>query len=173
MKYFILLMLSLTLVSCATPLQTMSVQRVSDDEGRFNLIYLVGVKSNDVRNAVVLDRLGDEYEFVPEVRDFDYEILQDISIQEALLESDVFFRSFPFITGADLHGIADKDGNIIGYELKPFYNVKYYGVENVLNIDYTVKSDNLIAIDIGIKFGLVALTELPPVEQPRRREPPR
>jgi len=159
MKRISVLVFTLMLASCITPLKTLPIQKVTDDEGRFNLIYLVGIKSKDIRNAIVIDRLGDEYEFVPDVRDFEYEILQDISIREALLETDVFFRSFPFIKGANLQGITDQDGNIIGYELKPFYDKKFYGVEDILDIDYTLKSDNRIGIDIGIKFGLIPRLE--------------
>ncbi len=143
------------LASCSIKLTTVPVQKMQEDEGQFNLIYLVNQKRDDLRNAVILDRLGDEYIFVPDVRDFDYEVLQDISIREATLETDVFFRSFPFITGGTFFGITNRKGDTIGYEFRPYYNPKYYGTPDILDIDYSLKSDGRIYIDIGIKYNLI------------------
>jgi hypothetical protein len=151
----ILLILPAVLAGCVTALKTAPAKQISEEKGQFNLIYLVSSKRDDVRNAIVLDRLGDEYRFVPDVRDFDYEILQDISIDEAVNEANIFFRSFPYTVGGDVKSINDNEGNIVGYEFRPYYDIKLYGILDILDIDYTTKADKRVYIDIAVKLNLI------------------
>jgi hypothetical protein len=102
----------------------------------------------------ILDRQGDEFEFIPKVKDFEYEILQDVPMKEALYEAQVFFRERPFIMEPIFERIFDDDNVTIGYEIRPLYHKSIFGQRDALAITYRLMEDNEIQIRIALKAGL-------------------
>ncbi len=143
--------LALALFSCAPTVRTEPLESLSGLREKLNLIYYVGTRRDDLGRAVVLDVLGDGYEFVPEVEDYEYEILQDISIGEAVYETRVFFGRYPFITGPVFKRILNEKGFPIGYEIRPRYHPKLFGKEDVLEINYHSAKNNLVHIRIKLR----------------------
>jgi len=105
----------------------------------FTLIYYVGISHNDHRRAVILDIEDDEIEFIPTVRDFEYEILQNVSIPEAVFEAEIFFNHEPVIYDYYFKEVRGLTGKPIGYELRPVYFEDFYGSIDPLDIKYRVK----------------------------------
>jgi hypothetical protein len=153
----IIIVSAFVLLACAPmgkPVDSLLVDDISDAQGLYTLIYYLGTKPKDVRYAIVLDRQGDAYEFIPKVKDFEYEILQDVPVREALYEAQVFFRERPFLMGPLFERIFDDDNVTIGYEIRPLYHKSIFGQKDVLAVTYRLMEDNEIQVRIALKPGL-------------------
>jgi hypothetical protein len=153
----VILLSAFVLMACAPvgkPVDSLLVDDISDAQGLYTLIYYLGTKPKDVRYAIVLDRQGDQYEFIPKVKDFEYEILQDIPMKEALYEAKVFFQDRPFLMEPILERIFDDNNVTIGYEIRPLYHKSIFGQKDVLAITYRLMEDNEIQVRIALKPGL-------------------
>ena len=126
--------------------------RISVDT-MFTLIYYVGVNRNDRRRAVVLDREDDDIEFIPTVRDFEYEILQNVTIPEAVYEAEIFFGNESVIYDYYFREVRGTDGQPIGYELRPVYYEDFFGYIDPLDISYQVNRKR-VSVDIDYIRGL-------------------
>lgn len=147
------------LASCAgTPLKVVQLQSIPEKrEPLFTLIYFVGTERYDVRRAVILDLEGDGYEFRPEVKDFEYEILQSISIPESLYEAEVFFQH-QGIRGYSKSAILLPGGKVAGYELRPLYKKEFMGIKDLLKTSYYLDSKSgHIKIRISLRASLKRL----------------
>lgn len=141
------------MISCA-PAPRLAVSPVDDIRGAagyFTLIYYVGLKHGDIRNAVILDIEGDDYEFIPTVKDFQYEILQNITVGEALYETKVFFSENEDIIGVVYNEIFAPDGSVIGLELRPLYYPDIRGDEDILDIGFTMSKKKSVKVSIDFK----------------------
>ncbi|KKL53494.1 hypothetical protein LCGC14_2274890 [marine sediment metagenome] len=103
----------------------------------FTLIYYVGISRKDKRRAVILDLDDDGIEFIPTVRDFEYEILQNVSMEEAIYETEIFFGHEGLITNYYFKKVVGLDGSVIGYEIRPTYIRQFYGHSDPLDIKYS------------------------------------
>lgn len=152
--------LAALLASCsmAVPLNKESLKELPPDDGDrlYTLIYFVGVHQSDVRRAVILDADGDGFNFLPEVEDFNYEILQDISLNEAVYEAEIFFHHVG-VTGYNKARILERTGRTIGYEFRPTYHKEFMGVEDLLKVSYGLHKDMNVSIHIRLKASLKRL----------------
>jgi hypothetical protein len=153
LKRAVIAALAFAVFSCAPPVtfKTEPVKSLTDINERFNLIYYVGTEREDIRRAVVLDVRGDEYEFIPSVEDFEYEILQDIPIWEAIYETKIFFGHHWFITTTVYKRILNLEGRAIGYELRPLYHSDMFRKKDVIAITYTVEEGNRVSVEIKLE----------------------
>ena len=149
-------MLSVMLGGCfGTPLNTKLLSEPPlKDERLFTLIYFVGLNREDIKRAVVLDLEGDKYNFTPRLRDFEYEILQNVTINEAIYETELFYRYEEVITGYVFQEILSVSGDLLGYELRPLYVKHIYGTEDILDISY-LQSGRKVKVTIGLQEGLI------------------
>ncbi len=116
----------------------------------FTLIYLLGEDLYDKRRAVILDLEEDGIEFIPTVPHFEYEILQNVSISEAIYETEIFFGHEAFITNYYFKKILGLRGRIIGYEIRPTYIESLYGSFDPLRIKYKFKRRRVsVSIELG------------------------
>lgn len=125
-----------------------------EDNRRFTLIYFFGVSSFDPRRAVFLDFEDDEIQMAPNMRDFEYEKLQGVTLGEGLYEAEVFFASEPKIINSVAYTISTPEGAFAGYELLPLYDPKYLGKSELLDVFYTMGPDGVVLIDVEIKKGI-------------------
>lgn len=140
-------------VTTGTPLATRDLINAPADDHDFTLIYYVGVDKGDPRRAVILDMETDGMEFIPAVREFEYEILQNVSMEEALYEAEIFFNHEPQIESYAFKAVLSETGRIMGYELRPYYKEALYGESDILKIEYTSKRKR-VNIEIGLKPSL-------------------
>lgn len=149
--------MAMLLASCATSISLKTdplEEPPKDDERIFTLIYFVGTDKSDIRRAVILDVEGDKYTFRPRTEDFQYEILQNISIKESLYEAELFFK-YEGNKGYNTSRVLGPDGALIGYELKPLYFEDFKGDEDILNISYSLNPETgLVQIKIKLKASL-------------------
>jgi hypothetical protein len=111
---------------------------VSEDVS-FTLIYYVGISKRDNRRAVILDREDDSIEFIPTVRDFEYEILQNVSLEEAVYEAELFMEHEMIIYDYYFKKVLGPSGIIIGYEMRPVYVPWFYDTIDPVLIEYKYK----------------------------------
>ncbi|HEB02861.1 MAG TPA: hypothetical protein ENI12_06475 [Nitrospirae bacterium] len=116
----------------------------------FTLIYYVGISKKDKRRAVILDLDDDGIEFIPTVRDFEYEILQNVSMDEAIYETEIFLGHEGLITNYYFKKVLGLDGSVIGYEIRPTYIQEFYGHPDPLEIEYSFKRRR-VSVSIGLK----------------------
>ena len=128
------------------------IPQISEDI-LFTLIYYVGISREDMRRAVILDLEDDAIEFIPTVRDFEYEILQNVSMDEAIYESEIFLRHEGLITNYYFKTVLGPDLKVIGYEIRPIYAIELFGHPDPLKIKYSLKRQR-VSVSIGLKKGL-------------------
>ncbi len=128
------------------------VPQISEDT-LFTLIYLLGRDRHDKRRAVILDLEEDGIEIIPTVPDFEYEILQSVSVAEAIYETEIFFGHQDVITNYYFKTVFGPNGNIIGYEIRPTYVESLYGSFDPLEIKYKYNRRR-VSVSIGLKKGL-------------------
>jgi len=125
-----------------------------NDTRRFTLIYFFGINEFDPRRAVILDSDGDDIQILPNVRDFEYEKLQNVSMGEALYEAEVFFASEPKIINSTVSTISTPDGSFAGYEILPVYDKSYLGRSELLDVIYSLGPDGTVLFDVELKRGI-------------------
>ena len=128
------------------------VPQVSEDT-LFTLIYLLGRDKEDQRRAVILDFEDDGVEFIPTVPGYEYEILQSVSISEAIYETEIFFGHQAVITNYYFKRVLGPEGSVIGYEIRPTYVESMYGNFDPLKIEYKFKRRR-VSVSIGLHRGL-------------------
>ena len=119
----------------------------------FKLIYYVGINRKDKRRAVILDLDDDGIDFIPTVRDFEYEILQNVSMEEATYEAEIFFMQEGIIEDYYFKKIIGPMGNIIGYEIRPTYVYGFYRDPDPLEIKYSLNRQR-VSVSIDLKGEL-------------------
>lgn len=119
----------------------------------FTLIYFVGLDKDDKVRAVILDLEDDDIDFIPTVPDFEYEILQNVSIREAIYETEIFFSHERVIIDYYFQKIISPVGRTIGYEIRPVYQQGYYGYEDPIITKYKFNRQR-VNIIIKLRLGL-------------------
>lgn len=137
--------------SCSTGnyLRTEGV-RDTNIQGTFTLILYGSRHLNDIETIAILDIEGDGYSFEPYAPEFDYKIKRGIPAKEALEEAERFVSWHSSFYRTQLSRILDYKGNVIGYELRPLYQLLAFGVSDVLDVDYRIK-DNKVIVRIKLK----------------------
>lgn len=134
------------------PLRTKPLEKLPKDDGhQYTLIYYLGTDPEDSRRAIIMDLEDDDYTFLPEVRDFEYEILQDLPVGEGVYEAVVFFRNEKVFVDFVAESILSPEGKHIGYEFRPLYSPEIYPDKDVLKLTYLIDLDKKITIDIRFK----------------------
>ncbi|RJQ49938.1 MAG: hypothetical protein C4526_12890 [Nitrospiraceae bacterium] len=112
--------------------------------GTYTLL-LHGVRySDDVENVAILDKEGDGYSFEIFAPEYDYTVLKQVPAKEALEKAERHVGSHYAVRKTELSRILDRQGNIVGYELKPLYHPLEFGIPDILYIDYTIKGNKII-----------------------------
>lgn len=116
----------------------------------YSLILYGGRHSNDIETIAIFDIEGDKYTFEPFAPDFDYSIHKGLSSEEAMNIAKKFISSHFAFRNSQLSKVMDKDGNVIGYELRPLYYPLVFGISNLIDVDYWQKNGK-IKVTIFIK----------------------
>ncbi len=121
----------------------------SDLTGTFTLILYGGHYLTEIETFAILDVEGDWYTFV----DFaptdplcigydsrDYKVLHGLSAKAAIEVAEKFVSGHPDFSHAQLSGILNNAGKIIGYEVKPLYYPFSFGVSDIIDVRYRIGS---------------------------------
>ncbi len=141
---FLLVYLSIA-CSCATGryLQTESAKTV-EITGTYNLILYGGNHINDKKTLAILIKEDEPYKFEVFAPDFDYRIVKGVPALKALEKAKKFVSFHHAFWKTQLRKILDKQGNTIGYEMRPLYYPEVYGESNILDVYYKQTGSKVI-----------------------------
>lgn len=122
-------------------------------EGTYALILYGGRHSSDIENVAILDKEGDQYTFMVYAPEFDYKVKKHVPAKEAFAEAGAFVRFHHAFWKAQLRGIVDPSGMLIGYEVRPLYSPLDFGYPDVLEVDYLIR-ENTVTVRIDLKREL-------------------
>jgi hypothetical protein len=130
----------------------------SEVKGTFTLILYGGNYLDDLETIAILDSEGDEYTLAPYAPDFEYRVQKGVQAEEALSTAQKFVSFHPSFRRSQLSKILDKNGNIIGYELRPLYMPIAVGmVGDVLDVYYWLKEGGRVKVTIKLVPSLERL----------------
>lgn len=126
------------------------------DVGSYTLILYGNRFYNDLKTIAFLDLEGDRYVFDPYAPAFDYRIAKGVPAREAFKKAEHFVSENPSFWRTQLSRIVDKRGNVIGYEVRPYYRPLAAGLSDVLDINYYLKNGKVrIAIQLKVPEPLL------------------
>jgi hypothetical protein len=126
---------------------------IREIKGTYSLILYGGRHGSDIENVAILDNEEDQYTFMVYAPEFDYKVKKHIPAKEALAEAEAFVRFHHSFWRAQLKGIVDPSGVLIGYEVRPLYSPLDFGYPDVLEVDYLIK-ENEVTVRIDLKREL-------------------
>ena len=122
--------------------------------GNYTVIFYGARHGEDLETIAVLDYEGDEFTFEPFAREYDYKLHEHVGDEEALIEAMKFISWYPSFVRAQLSRLTDKQGRILGYELRPLYSpIVTFGHSDVLRVHYQLK-DKKVIIYIRLERGV-------------------
>jgi hypothetical protein len=119
-------------------------------KGIFTLILFGHRYSDDVETIAILDLEGDKYTFQVYKPEYDYKIKKKVPAKKALAEAEKFVSFHYLFHRSQLSKILDTNGKTIGYELRPLYLPYYYGVSDILDVNYWPEENNIIKVTIRL-----------------------
>jgi hypothetical protein len=131
------------------PLKTLEASP-SEIKGIFTLILYGGNYSDDMETIAILDMEGDRYNFEVFAPDFDYRLTKGVPAEKALRIAEKFVGFHPAFWRTQLSKILDREGNIIGFELRPLYRPEAFGLSDILEVNYWPKDDGKIKVTIRL-----------------------
>jgi len=140
-----------------TPLRTEKAD-AAELKGSFTVIFYGGRFSDDLETFAILDLEGDQYHFEPFAPDFDYRVKKGVPSTEALREAERFVSFHNSFWRSQLSRILDKEGNVIGYELRPLYMPLAYGRSDVMDVSYWIKEGGRVKVTVRLIPAIEKLT---------------
>ncbi len=124
--------------------------RPDEMKGTFTLILYGGNFLDDLETIAMLDAEGDQYVLDPFAPDFDYRMKKGVPAPEAFKEAEKFVNFHPSFWRSQLSRIVDKEGNVIGYEVRPLYQPISFGISDVLDVNYWLKEKGRVKVTIRL-----------------------
>jgi hypothetical protein len=117
--------------------------------GNYTVIFYGARYGDDLRTIAFLD-YEDEYTFEPFANEYDY-TTHKYGEEQALKEAIKFVSWYQTYWRTRLSRITDKNGRLLGYELRPLYrSILTYGYSDVLNVYYEL-IDKKVVINVRLK----------------------
>lgn len=141
---FILICLLLSSCSIGTQLSTRYQEEPDVSQQKFHLLLVGKETSHDVETVAVLDKVDDKYEFLSGGGIFPHNYHQNLNGEEAFSKGRKFLEQLVILYKIEAYSILSPEGEIIGYELRPYFNPSqvnnaYYQSTYLLKKDNTVK----------------------------------
>ena len=124
--------------------------RPDEMKGTFTLILYGGNFLDDLETIAMLDAEGDQYVLDPFAPDFDYRMKKGVPAPEAFKEAEKFVNFHPSFWRSQLSRIVDKEGKVIGYEVRPLYRPIAFGISDVLDVNYWLKEKGRVKVTIRL-----------------------
>lgn len=146
LKSLILIMTIIVINACA-PANYLRTDRATagDITGTYTLLLHGGRYIEDLENVAILDREGDPYIFRIYAPEYDFTVRKGLPAREALEEAEKHVRSHRSVHRTLLKSITDKDGNILGYELRPLYFYLEFGTSDILSVYHRISDGDVIS----------------------------
>jgi hypothetical protein len=165
--FFLFVLPALSCIAC-TPGIRLNTQASQDSQvtGTYTVLFYGCNYLDDLETVAFLDKEGDKYSFEPYAPDFNYRVKQGLDANDALAEAGRFVGCNTSFSRSQLSRIIAPDGDTLGFEVRPLYHSFTYGVNDVLNIDYRLRGDNVV-ITIRLAPSIEKMLES---SGPHRRE---
>jgi hypothetical protein len=121
-----------------------------DIQGKLTVIFYGYNYSDDPEAAVFFDIEDDEFTFEPYAPDHYFQIAKGVDVSLALKEAKWFVGRHSSFRGPRLRKILHPNGTVIGYEMRPLYQITTYGRSDVIDIYYRI-ADAKIIITVEVK----------------------
>lgn len=119
-------------------------------KGSFSVILYGSRFSDDLETFAILDPEGDSYHFVPYAPEYDYRVRKGLEPEEARALAEKFVSFHRAFWRMQMHRILDREGSVIGYELRPLYLLSAYGTHDVMDISYWVKEGGRVKVIVSL-----------------------
>ncbi len=127
----------------------------SEITGTYRLILYGASHRNDMETVAILDKEDDLYTIDPHAPSHRYSTKKKLSAKEALEEAKGFISWHHLFQSYQLRKVMDERGTAIAYEMRPLYRPEAFGVDDVIETNYTLKKRKVT----------VSVALLPSVEQ--------
>jgi hypothetical protein len=138
------LLVALFVASCTSGIRLNTQGARYSEAGTYRVILFGCNFNNDLETIAFLDKEDGNYTFEPYAPDFKFKIKKGVAAKEALQEAEEFVKCNTSFLHAWIYGIIGPNGEILGYEVRPFYEPLTYGSEVVLLTDYWLKGDKVV-----------------------------
>ena len=99
---------------------------------------------NDPATVAFLRREDQPYTLTPYSPEFQYRLHFGLAADDALAQAREFVNCSPHFSHSSLRGIFAPDGNLIGYELRPFYQPLFSRWQDLLDISYSFREEQVV-----------------------------
>lgn len=115
----------------------------ADVQGTYALL-LYGCKyGNDMENLAILYRDDGPFTFDIYSLPTSYQVKKGLPADEALKQANQFLRCSTEYWKTQLSKIVDREGTVVGYELRPLYAPYQWGQMDVLDISYWLRDSKV------------------------------
>ncbi len=126
------------------PLTTEKAQ-MSEVTGNFTVILYGGRYYKDIETVAFLVPERSLYPFEPYAPEFDYRVVKGAGAKDAFEIAEQFVGAHYAFLRSLVSRIVDENGRLVGYEVRPLYNPLAFGVEDVLDISYSITNGRVRA----------------------------
>lgn len=142
--FLFFILIATFLLSCATGSRLFTEPAMVNENERYDLILYGGRHLNDIETIAILDKAGDAYTIEPLAPGFDYYIHRNYPGLNAINSARRWVSFNPAFAGIKTQRIKDRDGSIIGYEVRPLYQPFVFGTMDVLSTSYSLREDGVV-----------------------------
>ncbi|UCE79205.1 MAG: hypothetical protein JSV13_00775 [Nitrospiraceae bacterium] len=127
----------------------------SEITGTYRLILYGAGHGNDMGTVAILDKEDDLYTIDLHAPPHRYSTKKNLSAKEALEEAKGFISWHYLFQSYQLRKVMDERGTAIAYEMRPLYRPETFGVDDIIETNYTLKKRK-VSVSVAL---------LPSVEQ--------
>ena len=141
-----LLVMTLTIANYSCSERYLRTESVTPGKimGLYTLILYGGNYGNDIKTVAILAKEGTPYTFDIFAPAFDYRVIKNVPAKEALAKAEKFVSFHPDFWKIQISEILDRQGNAIGYEVRPLYYPTAFGYADVIRTYYQMTGDKVV-----------------------------
>ena len=129
-------------LSTSNPLDSLTINNEVYD------VILYGQRTPyDVETVAILDRAEDTIQITSTARLYDHQIKKNLNAEDAYQKAVSFLEACLFLQNIEKRKIIGSNGEIIGYEFRPYFSPLYVN-NNSLSISYYQLSDKTVKFDV-------------------------
>ena len=119
--------------------------------GLFDVTFYYNQDYDGLKQIVILDVADDGYEIVLYEPEYFMRTVKHAKGDDAEKSMVEFLQDHPNYINYKIMKIVDKEGNTIGFEIRPLYAPEMYGISDVMDTFYTMADDGTVRALISLK----------------------
>jgi hypothetical protein len=117
----------------------------SEVQGTFTLMLYGCSSGSDVNNVAILKKEGGGDAFKIDAPDSEYAVKAGLDGREALAQAEKFLGCSVELDHTQLSKIMGPKGDVLGFEVKPQYEISRFGTPDAFETRYTWEGDSVTA----------------------------